>query len=140
MIEYNKKIEESNFDNINKRKCVSYLEEKDSVVKDKNEQEELFLKHFNYECNKYEERSNIVNAFIQLKNSHIPEISLSDMKTGIDNSVFKFEKKLIIEDPMDYFRKICEKHIGVKVNKLSIDELIHLFIYDLENEIKEKKQ
>ena len=139
VIEYNKKIEEYNFDNIIKRKCVSYLEEKDSVVKDKNEQEELFLKHFNYECNKYEERSNIVNAFIQLKNSHIPEISLSDMKTGIDNSVFKFEKKLIIEDPMDYFRKICEKHIGVKVNKLSIDELIHLFIYDLENEIKEKK-
>lgn len=139
VIEYNKKIEEHNFDNIIKRKCVNYLEEKDSVVKDKNEQEELFLKHFFYECNKYEERSNIVNAFIQLKNSHIPEISLSDMKIGIDNSVFKFEKKLIIEDPMDYFRKICEKHIGSKVNKLSIDELIHLFIYNLENEIKEKK-
>ena len=139
VIEYNKKIEECNFDNIIKRKCVNYLEEKDSVVKDKNEQEELFLKHFSYECNKYEERSNIVNAFIQLKNSYIPEISLSDMKTGVDNSIFKFEKKLIIEDPMKYFRKICEKHIGVKVNKLSIDELINLFIYDLENEIKEKK-
>lgn len=29
---------------------------------------------------------------------------------------------------MDYFRKICEKHIGVKVNKLSIDEF-NSFVY-----------
>ncbi|MCI5733104.1 MAG: hypothetical protein MR296_03645, partial [Tenericutes bacterium] len=139
VIEYNKNIEKDNFDNIIKRKCVNYLEEKDSVVKERNEQEELFIKHFKYECNKYEERSNIINAFIQLKNNHVPEISLSDIKTGIDNSIFKFEKKLTIEDPMDYFRKICEKHIGVKVKNLNMNELIHLFIYDLEDEIKEKK-
>ena len=139
VVEYNKRIEKCNFENIIKRKCVSYLENKDSVVKKRNEQEELFIKHFNYECNRYEERSNIVNAFIQLKNSYTPEISLSDMKSGVDNSIFKFEKKLVIEDPFVYFRKICEKHIGSKVKTLSIEKLIHLFIYELEKEIKEKK-
>ncbi len=139
VVEYNKYVEQCNFENIIKRKCVDYLENKDSVVKERNEQEELFVQHFNYECKKYEERSNIVNAFIYLENSYIPEILLSDMKNGIDNSIFKFEKKLVIEEPFVYFRKICEKHIGSKTKKMSIEELIHLFIYELENEIKEKK-
>lgn len=139
VINFNKKVEESNIDSIIKNKCIDYLEKRDFEVKNKNLQEELFFQHFNYECSKYVERTNLVNAFIQLKNSYIPEISLSDTKNGLDNSIFKFEKKLIIEDPMNYFRKICEKHIGAKVKKLDINELIHLFIFELENEINEKK-
>ena len=137
--EYNKNIELSNFENIIKKKCVSYLEEKDSNTKSKNEQEELFVKHFNYECTKYEERANIVNAIIKMENKYVPVISKSDLKYGVDNSIFKFEKKLNIEEPILYFKRMCERYIGVKVKKFTEKELVNLFIYNLETEIKESK-
>lgn len=136
---YNIKIEQQNFENIIKRKFISYLENKNSSIKEKNKQEELFIKHLKYEYNKYEERANLVNAIIQMRNEYKPEEVLFDIKEGIDGSKFKFEKKIVYDDPLNYFRKLCIEYLGVKTKKCSWEELCNLFIFHLEEELKTSK-
>ena len=136
---YNTDIEEHNFENIIKRKCISYLENKNTSVREKNEQEELFINHFKFECSKYEERTNIINALIKMQSIHQKEDELSDIKQGVDGSKFKFEKKLIYEEPLEYFKKMCIKYLGTKVKSYSLENLYNIFIFHLEDELKTSK-
>lgn len=133
---YNNLVEIENLENSIKEKCVNYLETKNSYIKEKNEQEELFINHFKHECRKYEERTNIVNALIRMQNLYRANDTLSTIKDGVDDSKFKFEKKLIYEQPMDYFRKMCVKHLGAKFKDKPLKELYNAFIFKLEDELK----
>lgn len=132
---YNNNIEKMNFENIIKNKFISYLENKSTSIKEKNEQEELFIKHLNFEYSKYEERANIVNAILQMQNVYKKEEDLSEIKEGIDGSKFKFEKKIIYEEPLNYFRRLCSKYLGKKVQKYNLEELYNIFIFHLEEEL-----
>ena len=137
---YNVEIEQQNFENIIKKKFILYLEKKNISIKEKNKQEELFIKHLKYECNKYEERVNLVNAKIQMKNEYQKEEELFDIKEGIDGSKFKFEKKIVYDDPLNYFRQQCIKYLGAKVQKCNWEELCNIFIFHLEEELKTSKK
>lgn len=137
--EHNKIIEIDNFEANIKNRCVAYLENIDNSLKLKNKQERLFIEHFDYECDKYKERVNIVNAIIQIQNQYKQNDVSSCIKRGFDNNIFKFEKKLDYEEPFTYFKRMCVKHLGVKVNSYSIEEIFKIFIYHLEDELMSSK-
>ena len=136
---YNNNIEKKNFENIIKKKFISYLEDKSTSIKEKNEQEELFLEHLKFEYSKYEERANIVNAILQMQSLYKKDENLSEIKEGIDGRKFKFEKKITYEEPLNYFRRLCINYLGKKVQKYNLEELFHVFIFHLERELKTKK-
>ncbi len=136
---YNNEQEKLNLENIIRQNCIHFNESKSKDLQEKNKEEELFLQHFNYESNSYTERANIVNALIYLDNNYQPEKSLSNIKNGIDDNKFKFEKKIKFERPLDYFKRICIKNMGKKFEKFEINELINIFIYKINDEIKSTK-
>ena len=136
---YNIRREQENFENIIKKKFILYLENKNASIKEKNKQEELFIQHLKYEYSKYEERADLVNAIIKMNNEYKEEEVLSDIKEGIDGSKFKFEKKIIYDSPLNYFRQLCIKYLGVKVKEYSLEELCNIFIFHLEEELKTSK-
>lgn len=136
---YNNEQEKLNLENIIRQNCINFNESKSKDLQEKNKEEELFLQHFNYESNSYTERASIVNALIYLDNSYQSEKSLSDIKNGVDDNRFKFEKKIKFERPLDYFKRICIKNMGRKFEKYEIDELINIFIYKINDEIKSTK-
>lgn len=136
---YNKKIARDNIDFSIKNKCTAYSESKNNSIKEKNEQEELFVRHLKYECNKYEERADIVNALIQLHNE-ITECNVcSTEKNGLDGNIFRFEKRITFEKPLEYFRKLCLNYMGTSINKWNMNELFKKFIFDLENNLLPSK-
>lgn len=122
-----------------KKKCISYLESKSDSVKNKNEQESLFLEHFRYEYKKYEERAAIVNELITMQNDFRKEELLFNDREGVNGNVFRFEKKLVYEEPLVYFKRLCEKYCSAKVKEMNSDSLLHMFIFDLEDNLKNSK-
>lgn len=136
---YNIEQINNNLVDIIKRKCLESAEEKSEDLKSKNKEEEVFIEHLKYEFAPYIERTNIINAIIYLQNDYKKDKSLFDIKEGIDGSIFKFEKKVIFEEPIKYFRKICRKYIGVKEQSYNDKELFEEFIYHINDLIKDSK-
>ena len=128
-----------NLEDIIKTKCLNLNEEKNKELKAKNSEEELFINHLNFEYGPYIERASIINSILKLQENYKSEKNSSIIKNGVDDSKFKFEKKLIFESPMSYFRKMCDKYIGTKVKSYSDKELYHAFIYEINNLIKNSK-
>ncbi len=137
--DYNNERIKENLEDIIKEKCLSQDEEKNKELKVRNTEEELFVNHLKFECDPYVERTNIVNSILKLQVDYKEEKNKYDIKDGVDDSKFKFEKKIIFESPLQYFRKMCEKYIGVKTKSYSDKELYHAFIYEINDLIKDSK-
>lgn len=126
-------------EDIIKVKCLHLSEEKNKELKARNDEEELFVNHLKYECDPYIERTKIVNSILKLQDDYKEEKTNADIKDGVDNSKFKFEKKVTFESPVCYFRKMCEKYIGAKIKNLSDKDLYNVFIYKINDFIKDSK-
>lgn len=137
---YNKIVEIHNFEANIKKRCVTYSENRNQSIKNKRKNGELFISHFEYECDKYKERANIINAIIEIQNQYKPEDVSFCIKNGVDGNVFKFEKKLVYEEPIEYFKKMCVKYFGARINSYTIEELFDVFIYHLEEKLKNSKE
>lgn len=136
---YNVERINENLEDIIKKKCLNLNEEKNKELRVKNSEEELFINHLKFECDPYIERTKIVNSILKLQEDYREEKIKFDLKDGIDNSKFKFEKKVMFESPLCYFRKMCEKYIGTKVKSYNDKQLYHAFIYEINDLIKDSK-
>lgn len=119
---------------------IDYTTEKSTIEKDKKSIEEIFNDNIEMVQNKYLRRIFIINSYIELAKGFKNEYKEFNVINGFDNNKFLFEKKLIIEKPLQYLERVIKKYFdGTKIKGLRLIKLIDLFCYKIEDYLKDSK-
>ncbi len=119
---------------------ISYTTEKSAIEKDKKDIEDTFNNNVEIVQNKYIKRTSIINSYIELAKEFKHEYKEYNIINGFDNNKFMFEKKLLIEKPLTYLERIIRKYFdGTKIKNTSLNELIYLFCFKIEDYLKDSK-
>lgn len=120
---------------------LEYVKSKSNTEKEKQNIESNFVTSIELIENEYIQRVSIINSYIKIAKLFNPEYVNNNVITISDGNKFKFEKNLIIQNPINYLEEILRKYLDKRnIYDCSLKNLIDIFCFHLDDYIKESKE